>query len=78
MALDLTPGEAAALALRLCADELEHTDWLLWENLPELTEDAMGTLQDAVAEAVVSLRRASANCDMRTGVDSADLKSRAS
>lgn len=47
--LDLSGDETKALARRLVANHLYwDTDWLSWEDVPMLSEQAFARLQDAV------------------------------
>lgn len=48
MSINLTDSEAMSLAFRLAADHLKHSEWLQWEDLPNLTENAFARLETAV------------------------------
>lgn len=75
--MNLTLAEAIALAKRVIIRHL-RTDWLEWEDLPNLGEFAFQRLADAVEAQVDALSRDAVWHERVTGIDAADLESRAS
>jgi hypothetical protein len=66
----LTGEQAHNLACRLIALHLEDTDWLQWEELPNLTEGSFDLVVEAVAHMARGAADASVALDRVTGIDS--------
>lgn len=75
-AVRLDDAEVTALAKRLLAMNAA-TDWLEWEDVPELEEGAFERLLDAVKAESRALAEASRNHDRASNIDSQWLLGRA-
>ncbi len=75
--MNLTNTEARHLARLLIARLAHDTDWLLWENLPELGEYAFERLRAIVQMEAMEMLEASKAYDRANGIDAAALLERA-
>lgn len=75
-ALDLSGEEVDALSYRLIARRLEG-DWLMWEDVPNLSERSFMRLQDAVDDLARDAWSTSQNLDGLRNIDSAYLMEQA-
>ena len=75
-AMDLSAEEVDAMAQHLVARRLDG-DWLMWEDVPALSERAFMRLEDAVNELAKDAWSQSLNLDGLRNIDSAHLMEQA-
>lgn len=79
--MNLTGGEAMALARRIIARQLffmaDDPTWLAWEDVPELGEHAFARLVLAADSLIRDAEGTADACDEHTGIDSRHLLARA-
>lgn len=76
--MQLSADQAEALALRLVARRLdEYEEWLLWEDVPTLSEASFELLLEYVRGAAEMARESSHSFDRSSGIDSAWLSEEA-
>jgi hypothetical protein len=76
--MHLNDVEATALAQLLIIRQLNDADWIVWEDVPELSEASLHLIEDKIKEAAERETRALHLYERRHDVDARYLLGRAS
>ena len=73
--MDLSSAEVTAMARRILADRMENlgTEWLSWEDYPNLSERAFEALQLEVDAHALTARKRAGAADQAENIDSMAL-----